>query len=238
MASWILQGFGVIFHNLIRLQCSLIVTTHIGRFVFSKKQKTKRSTVDWTSSVSSCQATIISSSSTSLWQLRQKCRCVVTRYGLPMADLADAPRMLSPATGTNVYFLAAPPWDFPSSKNHLGIYIHNYYITTTAHICILPACWAADDPRAKYWCNRRFDSRLICGLSNRNESLKEDPTIICISFPIRIGCQIDVCLSLFNKMVARYTSGLGSNMKILCLQFWWWEQVWRYKTVPKLDLDF
>ena len=234
MTSWILQGFEVIFHILIRLQCSLIVTTHIGRFVFSKKQKTKRSTVDWTSSVSSCQATIISSSSTSLWQLRQKCRCVVTRYGLPMAGLADAHRL----SGTNVYFLAASPWDFPSSKNHLGIYIHNYYITTTAHICILPACWAADDPRAKYWCNRRFDSRLICGLSNWNESLKEDPTIICISFPIRIGCQIDVCLSLFNKMVARYTSGLGSNMKILCLQFWWWEQVWRYKTVPKLDLDF
>lgn len=234
MTSWILQGFEVIFHILIRLQCSLIVTTHIDRFVFSKKQKTKRSTVDWTSSVSSCQATIISSSSTSLWQLRQKCRCVVTRYGLPMAGLADAHRL----SGTNVYFLAASPWDFPSSKNHLGIYIHNYYITTTAHICILPACWAADDPRAKYWCNRRFDSRLICGLSNWNESLKEDPTIICISFPIRIGCQIDVCLSLFNKMVARYTSGLGSNMKILCLQFWWWEQVWRYKTVPKLDLDF
>lgn len=72
----------------------------------------------------------------------------------------------------NVYFLAAPPWGFPSSKNHLGIYIHNYYIITTAHICILPACCATDHPRAKYWCNRRLDSRLICGLSNRKKSLQ------------------------------------------------------------------
>lgn len=145
MASWILQGFEVIFHILIRLQCSLIVTTHIGRFVFSKKQKTKRSTVDWTSSVSSCQATIISSSSTSLWQLRQKCRCVVTRYGLPMAGLADAHRL----SGTNVYFLAASPWDFPSSMN-LYLYILQHMCTYSLHVVLLRIDMQNIDP-TEHW---------------------------------------------------------------------------------------